>query len=96
MGVYQQLYAALVTGYPVGFYAPKYPAAPVVPTPVNVIESCKAVGVTGIGIVPAFIEVGHLQISVDLLLTHSSVLGSIRRTYPISKDPQGTSKCTMN
>ena len=57
MGVYMQLYAPLNSGLPVGLYACKYPAAPVVPSPANLIEASKAVGCTGIPVVPAFVEV---------------------------------------
>ena len=57
MGIYLQPYTPLVTGDPVGLYAPKAPAAPVVPTYANVIEASKKVGASGIAIVPSFIEV---------------------------------------
>lgn len=58
LAMFQQLYAPLVSGYPVGLYAPKAPAAPPVPTPLNVIEASKKVRANGIAIVPSFIEVG--------------------------------------
>lgn len=53
-----QFYCPLSSGYPVALYRPKAPEAPVFPTPQNMLEACKASGVSGIPIVPAFIEVG--------------------------------------
>lgn len=68
MGIFGQLYAPLVSGYPVGLYAPKAPAAPPVPTPLNVIEATKKVGANGILIVPSFIEVkGSFRCDVHVL-----------------------------
>ena len=64
MGIHMQLYAPLISGYPVGLYPVKYPAIPVVPAPANVITCAKAVGATGLPTVPAFIEVGQLQAAV--------------------------------
>lgn len=56
MAVYIQLYGPLVGGCPVGLFAPKWPASPVVPTPRNTLEACMTVGVNGIPTVPAFVE----------------------------------------
>ncbi|GJE99007.1 acetyl-CoA synthetase-like protein [Phanerochaete sordida] len=56
MGIYQQFLAPIVTGHPVGLYAPKAPAAPPVPTTQNVVDACKKVGATGVAVVPSFIE----------------------------------------
>lgn len=60
-GFYVQLYAPLITGYPSALFVVKYPAAPIVPTPVNHIAAAKATGCNAIAIVPSFIEVGNHQ-----------------------------------
>ncbi|GJE90357.1 acetyl-CoA synthetase-like protein [Phanerochaete sordida] len=56
MGIYIQLYSPLVSGLPVGLFAPKAPASPVVPTPRNTLEAAIAAGCTGIPTVPTFVE----------------------------------------
>lgn len=57
MGVYMVLYAPLVSGYPVGIYAPRSPALPPVPTPKNVLEAMKTTNSSGLPVSPAFLEV---------------------------------------
>ncbi|KAJ3537775.1 hypothetical protein NM688_g6625 [Phlebia brevispora] len=56
MGMYAQVYSPLVSGCPVGLYAPQAPLSPIVPTPQNVLETTQKLGCSGIPAVPAFIE----------------------------------------
>ncbi|KAI0802060.1 hypothetical protein BC629DRAFT_1496418 [Irpex lacteus] len=55
-GLYMQLLAPLVSGQPVGLYAPRSPAAPPVPTADSAIEVCRITKCNAIAAVPTFIE----------------------------------------
>jgi hypothetical protein len=55
----------LVSGVPVGLYAPKAPNPPVIPNPNNLIDGCKAVGCTGISAVSSFIEVSSFDLHLS-------------------------------
>lgn len=64
MGIYMQLYASLAGGHPIGLFAPRAPALPVVPTPQLTLQVSKIIGCTGIPTVPAFVEVIFLIILI--------------------------------
>lgn len=57
MGIYMQLYASFAGGRPIGLFAPREPALPVVLTPQLTLQVSKIIGCTGIPTVPAFVEV---------------------------------------
>ena len=57
MGIYTQVYTPLVSGTPVGLYAPQAPASPVVPSPALMLDTCKLLKCTGAVMVPSFMEV---------------------------------------
>ena len=91
MGIYMQLYVPLVSGYPVGLYAPKAPASPVVPTPANILEACRSSGSTGIAIVPAMIEVRASPIiPASPLSLLDTGMGAVRRRSELPQDTQGS------
>ncbi|GJE99113.1 acetyl-CoA synthetase-like protein [Phanerochaete sordida] len=70
IGIYMQLFAPIMSGHPVSLYKPQYPAAPPVPTPLNVIRAARVTGATGIAIVPAFLESwAHSEESMEFLKT---------------------------
>lgn len=88
IGIYMQLYLPLVTSHPIALYPPMYPSPPVVPTPANVLEVCKAVGANAIPTVPTFVEVS-IEISVHHPNCSSQVsfagLGSVRGYHQVSR-----------
>ena len=43
-GIQLQLLSPLMSGFPIGIYTPKAPAPPIVPSPQNILDACKAVG----------------------------------------------------
>ena len=59
MALYMQVLAPLATGYPIGLFAPRAPASPVVPNPRVTLEANRAIGCNAIVCVPAFVEVCH-------------------------------------
>ena len=59
MGIYTMLYGPLASGLPIGLFAPRAPASPLVPTPQTTLRACLAIGCTGIPTVPAFIDVSN-------------------------------------
>ena len=69
MGMLTQVYAPLVTGFPIGLYTPQAPLSPVVPTPENVLEVSKKLGCNGIPAVPAFLEVRLSYLDAWMMFT---------------------------
>lgn len=63
MGIYTALYGPLASGLPIGLFAPRAPASPLVPTPQITLRACLAIGCSGIPTVPAFIDVSRHHVS---------------------------------
>ena len=57
MGFTAQLVYPIMSGNPVGLFAPLWPAQPVVAYPHNTITTSRLCGCTGLTTVPSFLEV---------------------------------------
>ena len=81
-GIQLQLLSPLMSGFPIGIYTPKAPAPPIVPSPQNILDACKAVGVTSLPMVPALLEAwSQNDAAVAYLATLESV-GDGRQLVP--------------
>lgn len=65
-----------MSGFPVGCYAPRSPASPIVPSPQNILDACKAVGATSLPIVPALLEAWSHSDSAVAYLASMEAVGS--------------------
>ena len=57
MGLLLQMFFPLCSSQAVAVFTPQHPEPPVVPTPVNIYEACKATKSEGVIATPSFIEV---------------------------------------
>ncbi|THH28492.1 hypothetical protein EUX98_g5704 [Antrodiella citrinella] len=74
MGIMMQFYFPLASGRHVGVYAPQAPHPPVVPTPQNILDTCKATDCNAIVIIPSIIEVwAQSRADVEYLATLESI-----------------------
>ena len=68
MGMYQQVYSPLATGYPVAMFTPQarprghpgHQALPVAPTPEITLEVARRIGCDAALVIPSFLEVSFI------------------------------------
>lgn len=60
VSIFMQLYNPLATSQAIALNTPMAPGPPVMPTPDNILEACKATPINAVTAVPVFVEVQSL------------------------------------